>query len=100
MTTEVFRSGPMSAGPALTAPDGFPAAAVHPGAVYPAAAAPPARTLWQVLEATAERFPRAAAIDDGKIVLDYASFLRWVAAGQVVEHAKLRILLLGSASRS
>ncbi len=52
--------------------------AVDPGAVYPTAAAPPARTLWEIVEATAEAFPLAAAIDDGTSVMDYAGLLRSV----------------------
>ena len=48
------------------------------GAVYSGAPAPPPRTLWQILEATAERFPRAAAMDDGRSVLDYLGLLRQV----------------------
>jgi non-ribosomal peptide synthetase-like protein len=34
--------------------------------------------LWQILEATAEAFPHAAAIDDGNSVLDYAGLLQAV----------------------
>src|SRR5208282_439696 len=49
--------------------------AASSGAVYAEAPAPPPRTLWQILEATAERFPRAAAIDDGRSVLDYLGLL-------------------------
>jgi non-ribosomal peptide synthetase component F len=41
--------------------------AIHSGAA--------ARTLWQVLEITAEAFPCAAAIDDGKSVLSYRDLL-------------------------
>jgi non-ribosomal peptide synthetase-like protein len=78
MTTERSDAGLMAAGLALTSPDGFPAAPVSPEAVYPEATAPPPRTLWQILQATAEAFPRAAAIDDGKSVLDYAGLLQWV----------------------
>src|ERR1039457_2078225 len=48
------------------------------GAVYSGAPAPPPRTLWQILEATAERFPRAIAIDDGRSVLDYLGLLQEV----------------------
>jgi len=32
--------------------------------------------LWQILEATAQMFPRAPAIDDGRTVLDYRGLLR------------------------
>ncbi|HEY6787356.1 MAG TPA: AMP-binding protein, partial [Trebonia sp.] len=78
MTTEVFHSGLMAPGSPQASPDGFPATAGYPGAVYPAATAPPPRTLWQVLAATAEAFPHAAAIDDGKTVLDYAGLLERV----------------------
>jgi non-ribosomal peptide synthetase-like protein len=52
--------------------------AVPSGAVYSGAPAPPPRTLWQILEATAETFPRAPAIDDGRCVLDYKSLLQEV----------------------
>ena len=48
------------------------------GAVYPGAPAPPPRTLWQILEATAETYPRAIAIDDGRSVLDYLGLLQQV----------------------
>ena len=48
------------------------------GAVYSGAPAPPTRTLWQILEATAEAFPRAIALDDGRSVLDYTGLLREV----------------------
>jgi non-ribosomal peptide synthetase-like protein len=75
--TTVFHAGTRPAGLALTAPDGFPGV-VYSGAVYPQSPAPPARTLWQVLQSTARAFPRAAAIDDGKSVLDYAGLLDWV----------------------
>jgi non-ribosomal peptide synthetase-like protein len=78
MTTEQFGAALMATGLALTSPDGFPATAVSPEAVYPEATAPPLRTLWQILEGTAEAFPRAAAIDDGKSVLDYAGLLQWI----------------------
>jgi non-ribosomal peptide synthetase-like protein len=47
-------------------------------AVYCGAPPPPQRTLWQILEATAEAFPRAAALDDGRRVLDYTGLLREV----------------------
>ncbi len=48
------------------------------GAVYRGAPAAPARTLWQILQATADAFPAAAAIDDGRSVLDYLGLLRQV----------------------
>ena len=60
---------------------GFPGASsggTCVGAVYSGAPAPPPRTLWQILEATAEAFPRAIAIDDGRSVLDYAGLRREV----------------------
>jgi AMP-binding enzyme len=47
-------------------------------AVYPGAPVAPPRTLWQILEATAEAFPRSAAIDDGRSVLSYLDLLREV----------------------
>jgi non-ribosomal peptide synthetase-like protein len=52
------------------------AATAHYGS---AAAAPPARTLIDVLEATAARHPRAAALDDGISRLDYAALRARVA---------------------
>ena len=76
--TERFHAGLMTAGLPPDSSGGFRAGAGFSGAVYPSATAPPPRTLWQILEATAEAFPRAAAIDDGKSVLDYAHLLRWV----------------------
>jgi len=48
------------------------------GAVYSGAPAPPPRTLWQILEATAQAFPRATAIDDGRSVLAYTGLLEEV----------------------
>ncbi len=53
-------------------------AIAHAAAVYPQAPAAAARTLWQVLEATAESFPDAAAIDDGEVVLSYRDLLAQV----------------------
>ena len=76
--TERFPAGLMTAGLPRASSGGFRAGAVSSGAVYPSAAPPSPRTLWEILEATAEAFPRAAAIDDGKSVLDYAHLLRWV----------------------
>src|SRR6476620_10741663 len=46
-----------------------------PFAVYPSRPAPPPRTLLEVLEATASRFPDAAAIDDGRQVLTYSALI-------------------------
>ena len=60
---------------------GLPAASsagICGAAAYSGAPAPPPRTLWQILEVTAERFPRAVAIDDGRSVLDYLGLLRQV----------------------
>jgi len=45
----------------------------HP--VYSRYAAAAGRTLWEVLEATAEAFPGASAIDDGESVLSYRDLL-------------------------
>lgn len=45
------------------------------GAVYSAGPPPRPRTLWQILQATAEACPRAAAIDDGSCVLGYRGML-------------------------
>jgi non-ribosomal peptide synthetase-like protein len=98
MTTERFHAGFTAAGlpmtsssrlhngaagsravsPPAVGPGAFRPGAVGPRAVYPEPTAPPPRTLWQILETTAKAFPRAAAIDDGKSVLDYASLLYWV----------------------
>ena len=47
-------------------------------AVYRGGPAPRPRTLWDILEATAVDFPRAAALDDGRSVLDYSALLREV----------------------
>jgi non-ribosomal peptide synthetase component F len=56
------------------------------GAVYGAAPAPPPRTVWEILAATAARYPGAPAIDDGRFVLDYQGLLRQVGrlAGRLV----------------
>ena len=59
------------AGPLTVYPDG-----IRAGAVYLGVPAPPPRTLWQILETTAAAFPRAAAIDDGRSVLQYQGLLR------------------------
>jgi non-ribosomal peptide synthetase-like protein len=48
------------------------------GALYGASPPSPVRTLWHVLESTAQAFPQAAAIDDGRWVLNYQSLLRRV----------------------
>ncbi|MCW2932745.1 MAG: non-ribosomal peptide synthetase, partial [Actinomycetia bacterium] len=95
MTTEVFHSALTAPGSPQAPPDGLPAGTVFPGAIYPAATAPPPRTLWQVLEATAEAFPHAAAIDDGNSVLDYAGLL------QAVRHVgeKLSSVGIGAGDR-
>src|ERR1700722_18510985 len=50
-------------------------AADGPFAIYSGATAAAGRTLWQVLEATAEAFPGAVAIDDGQSVLSYYNLL-------------------------
>jgi non-ribosomal peptide synthetase-like protein len=55
---------------------GLQAASAH--AVYDAVPAPPPRTVWEILEATAEQYPGAAAIDDGQTVLDYQTLLQEV----------------------
>jgi len=47
-------------------------------AIYSGAAAAPQRTLWQILEASAEKFPEALAIDDGRSQLNYLELLREV----------------------
>ncbi|HEX8008211.1 MAG TPA: AMP-binding protein, partial [Trebonia sp.] len=93
MTTERFDAGFVAAGLPRPSSGGFRAGAAyprtahprtahpgaaHPGAIYPEATASPPRTLWQILEGTARAFPRAAAIDDGKSMLDYAGLLYWV----------------------
>ena len=44
-------------------------------AVYPGTPAAAPRTLWQILETTAEAFPEAMAIDDGRTVLNYPDLL-------------------------
>jgi non-ribosomal peptide synthetase-like protein len=50
-------------------------AADGPFAIYYGAPAAAARTLWQVLEATAKAFPGAMAIEDGQSVLSYHNLL-------------------------
>lgn len=50
-------------------------AAWPPFAVYPSRPAPAPRTLLDVLEASATRFPTAAAIDDGRRVLTYSALI-------------------------
>jgi hypothetical protein len=40
-------------------------------AIYATDRGADARTLWNILEATAAQFPRAAAIDDGETIRDY-----------------------------
>ena len=58
--------------------DGRPEASsgrTHTVAVYPGTPAAAPRTLWQILEATAEAFPEAIAIDDGRSVLNYPDLL-------------------------
>jgi hypothetical protein len=47
-------------------------------AIYPGVNASPPRTLWDVLAATANRWPDTDAIDDGECVLDYATLMRSV----------------------
>jgi non-ribosomal peptide synthetase-like protein len=54
---------------------GAPARQAGPVAIYQETPAAAARTLWQVLEATAAAFPEAAAIDDGRSVLSYLDLL-------------------------
>ncbi|MBO0821877.1 MAG: amino acid adenylation domain-containing protein, partial [Nocardiopsaceae bacterium] len=56
--------------------------------VYPETAAPPPRTLWRILRATAEEFRHAAAIDDEESMLDYAGLLRSV--GEAAERLVAR----------
>lgn len=57
-----------------------------PGAL----AAPPARTLIDVLQETAARFPDASAVDDGHTSLSYAQLLEAVrATGRRLHHAGL-----------
>jgi non-ribosomal peptide synthetase component F len=50
-------------------------------AVYPAAQAAAPRTLWQIIEETAETVPEAIAMDDGRAVLNYRDLLAEV--GQI-----------------
>jgi non-ribosomal peptide synthetase-like protein len=50
-------------------------AAWPPFAVYPSRPAPPPRTLLDILEATAARFPAATAIDDGRQVMTYSALI-------------------------
>jgi hypothetical protein len=64
--------------PHVPAPARNPRTAVP--SVYVGGPAAPKRTLRDILEATARAHPRAAAIDDGHQVLDYAALLREVDA--------------------
>ena len=73
MTTAQFHTDLVAAGLQAASSGGICA-----GAAYSGAPAPPPRTLWQILEATAKRFPRAIAIDDGRSVLDYLGLLQEV----------------------
>jgi non-ribosomal peptide synthetase-like protein len=60
---------------------GGPAAAmVYPAQLPGAAAAPPERTLLDILTDTAARFPDASALDDGRRSLSYAQLLAEVKA--------------------
>jgi non-ribosomal peptide synthetase-like protein len=47
-------------------------------AVYGETPAAATRTLWQIVEATAEAFPEAVAIDDGRSILNYQDLLKEV----------------------
>jgi non-ribosomal peptide synthetase-like protein len=60
-----------------TAPSaaGGPAAAVYPAQLPGAAAAPPERTLVDILTDTAGHFPDASALDDGRRSLSYAQLV-------------------------
>ncbi|WP_395405109.1 Pls/PosA family non-ribosomal peptide synthetase [Arthrobacter sp. UC242_113] len=60
---------------APSAAAGPAAAEVRPAQLPGAAAAPPVRTLVDILTATAERFPDASALDDGRRSLSYAQLL-------------------------
>ena len=77
--------GPRPAPPAPR-PTPRPAQAPSPreratfSSVYLGGLAAPKRTLRDILEATARAHPRAAAVDDGRQVLDYAALLREVDA--------------------
>ena len=73
MTTAQFDADLVAAGLRAASSGEICAAAAYSGAP-----APPPRTLWRILEATAERFPRAIAIDDGRSVLDYLGLLQEV----------------------
>ena len=54
--------------------------AVHQPQLPGALAAPPARTLIDILQETAARFPEASALDDGRTSLSYAQLLQAVRA--------------------
>ncbi|WP_199536946.1 non-ribosomal peptide synthetase [Spongiactinospora gelatinilytica] len=57
--------------PVTAASPGFGAGERAPSVFSAAGRAPAPRTLLDVLEATADRFPDAAALDDGRVRLDY-----------------------------
>lgn len=72
------------------APDKIREQARHQPQLAGAAAAPPARTLVDILLETAERFPDASALDDGRRSLSYAQLLAEVrSAGRAMHHAGL-----------
>jgi non-ribosomal peptide synthetase component F len=52
-----------------------PSNLTHAVAVYAGNPAAAPRTLWDILEATAEEFPEAIAMDDGGTVLNYLDLL-------------------------
>ena len=65
-------------GPGVDAPgrSGTSSSEIRSVAVYHGAPAAAPRTLWQILEATAEAFPEAIAMDDDRSVLTYRDLLR------------------------
>ncbi|MFF2345553.1 Pls/PosA family non-ribosomal peptide synthetase [Pseudarthrobacter sp. NPDC058119] len=64
--------------------------AAHQPQLPGALAAPPARTLIDILQETAARFPEASALDDGRTSLSYAQLLQAVrATGRRLHHAGL-----------
>lgn len=72
--------GAAAPGRSRTSDDAGRHPAVHQPQLPGALAAPPARTLIDILQETAARFPEASALDDGRTSLSYAQLLQAVRA--------------------
>ncbi|MDQ0146473.1 non-ribosomal peptide synthetase-like protein [Pseudarthrobacter niigatensis] len=76
----IIRDGAGAGGRDQASGDAGHGIAVHRPQLAGAPAAPPARTLIDVLQDTAARFPDASALDDGRTSLSYAQLLDEVRA--------------------